>query len=263
MTRQVWIVLALLPVPSLLAVEPHSTSPGLAEWKKGQQAMLEGRTGEAIASFERSLELEPALARNHLSLAAAYLGRGQDEQAVLHLDLYLRARPDHHVVRGQYADLLWRLGHAEAARKQYERLEADVQDHEIMAQQLLVHCHTRLVDIARAEDDEYALHLHRGIGLYYLACQRATIADSQDELSVEGLLCQAASELSLARIRKRDEARPCWYLHEVWSHLGQRQPATRWLRAAAAAAPFSYLTPTEQRDLYLACRRHGADGSRK
>ena len=80
--------------------------------------------------------------------------------------------------------------------------------------------------------------------------------EPEGELPVEGLLCKAAGELTLARLERPDEARPCWYLYEVWSHLAQRQSALRWLREADAAAPFSYLTPNEQRRLSLAHQRN-------
>lgn len=265
MTLPAWILLTLiLPAQSPPPAAPASVSTALANWKKGQQAMLEGHTEQAIASFEKSLAQDAALVCNHLSLAAAYLARGQDEQAAVQLDRYLKAQPDHYVVRGQYAELLRRLDRLGEARAQFERFEADIQDHETLAQQHLVHCHSRLMDIATAIEDDYALHLHRGIGLYWLARQRAELDEEEDgRLSSEGLLCQAASELVQARRERPDEARPCWYLHEVWSSLGQRQPALRWLHAAEDAAPFSYLTPVEQRNLHLACRRHAADGSRK
>jgi tetratricopeptide (TPR) repeat protein len=256
---------APLDVPTLSAEEEDKAkeAAALANWKKGQQAMLEGRTEQAIASFHESLKQNAALVCNYLSLAAAYLALGQDEQAAVQLDLYLRAQPDHFVVRGQYAELLRRLDRLGEARDQFERFEADIQDHEELARQHLVHCHSQLMDIAAAIEDEYARHLHRGIGLYWLARQRAELEEEDDRLSSEGLLCQAASELVQARRERPDEARPCWYLHEVWSSLGQRQPARRWLRAAEEAAPFSYLTPIEQRNLHLACRRYAADGSRK
>ncbi|HEY7157203.1 MAG TPA: tetratricopeptide repeat protein [Gemmataceae bacterium] len=281
MTLPTWILLALLlpaqstppaPLPLSAATEEEvkSVSPSadekaaLANWKKGQQALLEGQTEQAIASFHKSLEQDAELVCNYLSLAAAYLARGQEEEAADQLKRYLKAQPDHYVVRGQYAELLLRLDRLDAAREQFERFEADIQDHETLARQHLIHCHSQLMDIAAAVDDEYAQHLHRGIGLYWLARQRADVENEEDDrLSSEGLLCQSASELMQARRERPDEARPCWYLHEVWSCLGQKQPATRWLRAAENAAAFSYLTPAEQRGLHLACRRQADDGSRK
>ncbi len=167
------------------------------------------------------------------------------------------------MVRGQYADLLLRLNRPEAAREQFEQFEVDIQDQETLAREQLPHCHSRLMDIAEAAEDEYGMHLHRGIGLYWLALQRAVLPDPKGEFSSEGLLCQAASELTLAHRERREEARPCWYLYQVWTQLAQRQPATRWLRAAEAAAPFSKLTATERRDLYLACRHHFLSVSHK
>jgi tetratricopeptide (TPR) repeat protein len=256
------VAVFLLAIP-LCAAEPILSSPGLPEWEKGQHAMLEGQTEQAIAAFQQSLKQDPALVRNHLSLAAAYLAQGKEEQAAEQLKQYLNARPDHHVVRGEYAELLMRLDRLEAAREQFERFEAEIQDNESLARQHLVRCHSRLLDIATRQEDEYAVHLHRGIALYWLARQRAELTDGGDELSSEGLLCQSASEFVLARRARPDEARPCWYLHEVWSQLAQCQPATRWLRAADEAAPFSYLTPAEQRRLHLACRQQTEDGSRK
>ncbi len=266
MTRFCPVCVALvlfLPALPLDSAEPALSSPGLPEWEKGQKAMLEGHIEQAIAAFEQSLKQDPALVCNRLSLAAAYLAQSKEEKAAEQLKQYLNAKPDHYSVRSQYAELLLRLDQLAAAREQFERFEADIQDHETLARQHLVHCHTRLLEIATRQQDEYGIHLHRGIALYWLARQRAELTDAGDELSSEGLLCQSASEFVLARRARPDEARPCWYLHEVWSQLAQCQPASRWLRAAKESAPFSYLTPAEQRQLHLACRRHAGDASRK
>ena len=61
-----------------------------------------------------------------------------------------------------------------------------------------------------------------------------------------------AGELALARVERPEEAQPCWYLHQVWSALGQQAPATRWLQRTFAAAPYSEMTPAEQRALAIA-----------
>jgi tetratricopeptide (TPR) repeat protein len=263
-TRHACVVFAfLLSASTLLPAEPELSSPGQPDWEQGQQAMLEGKTERAIASFQQSLKQDPALARNHLSLAAAYLAEGKEQEAAEQLKQYLEAEPQHFTVREQYAELLLRLDQLEPAREQFERYDSDIQDHDDLAQQHMVHCHSRLLEIARRLDDDYALHLHRGIALYWLARQRSQISGNDEELSSEGLLCQSASEFVLARRARPDEARPCWYLHEVWSRLAQRQPASRWLRAAEEAAPFSYLTAVEQCNLHLACRRLAEDGSHK
>jgi tetratricopeptide (TPR) repeat protein len=245
-----------------LAQTPQSVA-ALRAWQDGQRAMADGHTDQAIACYEHSLRLDPALARNHLSLAAAFLAQGQDEQAAPHLAEYLEAQPDHLVIRAHYAELLLRLERRGDARAQFERFIAEAQDHETLARQHLVHCHSRLMEIAEGEEDEYAEHLHRGIGLYLLGHQRARLDDPDGAPAAEGLLCKAAGELTVAQLRRPNEARPWWYLYAVWSELAQQQPAARALRAAEAAAPLSSLTPAEQRDLYLACRRAGRESLHK
>jgi tetratricopeptide (TPR) repeat protein len=250
----VGILLCSVLAGPLTAAEPISAQ---RLWQQGQDAMRDGRTDVAVGFYERSLALDPTLVNNHLSLAAAYLDKGDDDQALPHLALYVAAKPKHWIVRAHYAELLLRLGEDHDAFAQYERFDADVQEHEELAQQELVRCHSRLMEIAERLDDAYGAHLHRGIGLYLLACQSEQARPDDDSFSTESLLCKAAGELTLARRQRPEKARPCWYLFEVWSRLGQRQPAARCLRAAQKAAPFSYLTPMERRNLQLAT--HGLD----
>src|SRR5262245_47938998 len=125
------VCLALLACATLAQAQP---GPGEAErlWEKGQQALLEGKSEQAIAYYRQSLALAPKLARNHLSLAAAYLERGDERKAALHLDTYLRLQPDHVAVRGQYADQLLRLGQPRLAKEQLERFVADLQGNDAL-----------------------------------------------------------------------------------------------------------------------------------
>jgi tetratricopeptide (TPR) repeat protein len=216
--------------------------------------LRQGRPEEAVACYQQSLAADPRFDRVHLSLAAAYLEMDDPKAACAHLGLYLQGRPDHLLVRAQYAELLHRLERPAEARVQFERFVADSQDCGDLHNRYLIHCHTRLMEIAEDEASDYDEYLHRGIGLWLLARQRLTLPDPEGQLSVQGLLCKAAGELTQARQERPDEARPCWYLYQVWTQLGQRQPALRWLRQAESAAPFSYLTPAEKGRLYLACR---------
>jgi Tfp pilus assembly protein PilF len=252
------LLLATLP----LAAEP-AAAPSAAQgaWQRGQLAMERDNLDQAIGQYQLSLRLDPTLAQCHLSLAAAHLAKGEDGVAAGHLARYLAARPEHLIVRAHYAELLARLGRPGEARAQLERFAADVQDTPLGDEQL-VHCHSRLMELAEGQDDDYAAHLHRGIGLYWLA-QRPAAREGHGELCAESLLCRAAAELVLARRCRRDEARPCWYLSQVWALLGQRQPATRWLRAAHEAALLSDLTPAERRGLHLAWSALLAEARRK
>jgi tetratricopeptide (TPR) repeat protein len=259
MRNRAWIRVGLfcLAVAGAGAASPAS-SPGRATWARGQQALLDDKTDEAIVLFQQSLREDARLADAHLGLAAAYLTQQRDALAASHLEDYLRLQPDHHAIRGYYADVLLRLGRVDAAEEQLERFVAAIQGNERLAGEHLVDCHSRLMEIARSRDDSYGEHLHRGMALYRLACERATLPADAGGVSPESLLCRAAGELVRAQRQRPDEARPCWYLHLVWSRLGQEQPARRWLLAARDAALLSRLTPFEQHSLTLAC--HLPDG---
>jgi tetratricopeptide (TPR) repeat protein len=252
-SRWLWLCVVCAGWSSCPALAQDRAAEARQLWVRGQEAMRQGKPDEAVRFYELSLAADPTQKRGQLSLAAVYIERGDEAGAARHLGEYVAAFPEQHVARAHYAELLLRLGRPQESRAQFERFIADVQDVPELAQKHLVHCHSRLMEIAEAEQDAYAEHLNRGIGLYLLACERSGLPDPKDgELSVEGVLCQAAGELTMAHMARRDEARPCWYLYEVWSRLGQRQPALRHLREADATAPFSYLTRAEKRDLDLA-----------
>lgn len=237
-----------------LELPENPGTPATQLWEQGQDAMRHGQPDAALNYYKRSLQADPGLSRNYLSLAAAYLEQGDDEAACPHLAHYIETHPEQLTLRVYLADLLLRLKRFEDARAEFERCVARAQDHEETARTHLLHCHTRLMEIAEEVDDGYGEHLNRGIGLFLLARQRAALPDPEDgQLPTEALLCKAAGELTVAHLEKPDEARPSWYLHEVWSRLAQRQPARRCLHAAREAAPFSYLTASEQRDLDMAC----------
>jgi tetratricopeptide (TPR) repeat protein len=224
-------------------------------WEQGQAAMRQGRADEAIRCYQQSLAVDPTMTRNYLSLGAAFLEKGEEARACPHLSRYLASNPDHLVVRAHYAELLLKLQRPKEARVEFERFAADAQQQGDAHRMQRIHCHSRLMEIAEAANDTYDEHLHRGIGLFLLAAERATVTEPDADLSTEGLLCRSAGELAQAHMQRPDAAQPSWYLYEVWSRLAQRQPALRSLREADAAAPFSYLTPTEKAHLELALRR--------
>jgi tetratricopeptide (TPR) repeat protein len=244
------------PTPQALPLSTSPSPPESAEhlWDRGQDAMRHGHPDLAIRFYQRSLELDPKLARNYVSLAAAYLELGDEATACAHLSRYVAVNPDQLLMRLHLADLLLQLERANEASAEYERCIGHAQEKDDPGGRNLIHCHTQLMSIAESAEDPYGEHLHRGIGLYYLAVARAALPAGDDELPPQALLCKAAGELTLARMARPDEARPAWYLHEVWSRLAQRQPALRALHDAAATAPFSYLTGAEQRGLQLACQ---------
>jgi tetratricopeptide (TPR) repeat protein len=186
-----------------------------------------------------------------LQLAAKCLDADDPAGALPHLSGYVTNHPDHAVIRAHLAEVLFRLDRRAEARREFEHYIADAQQQGAPADRHLIHAHTRLVDLAAAEKDDYRQHLHRGIGLYELA--RRTDKDAGDP-TTQRLLCRAIKELELARKTRPDEARPHWYLHRAWTDLGQSHPATKHLNLARAHAPTSDLTPNESATMVLEAR---------
>jgi hypothetical protein len=252
------LCLLVLASEQLSAADVDAPARAKLLWEQGQEAMRQGHPDQAVACYEQSLAADPGLARNHLSLAATYLDQGDQERACPELELYLQACPGHLIVRAHYAELLLRLRRDREADAEFRRFAAEAQEKGNELAKQLIHCHSRLMELAEAAEDGYGEHLHRGIGLFLLARDQEARPDPDQRLCPESLLCRAAAELTLARAERPDEAQPCWYLYEVWSCLSQSRAALRCLREADEAAPFSYLTPTEQGRLALACRRRDA-----
>jgi len=242
-----------LPVrtAAITAAQPAQNPQVLRE--QGQLAMREGDSAKAIFLFVQSLSLEEKWPHNRLlTSAAGHLARGQDEAASADLAQFLKAHPEHSNARFCHAELFLRMGKSNLARKQFVELIDRCPDTLAEDEHLLLHCHGRLTEIGEAVNDEYAVHLHRGIGLYLLAISTLPAQDDDPDISNESLLCKAMSELNEARELRQSEARPCWYLYGIYRKLGQPHLAQRWLRAAQQAAPFTHLSPAEQRGLELA-----------
>ena len=187
-----------------------------------------------------------------LSRAADCLEQGDLPAATGHLARHVREHPDQVVFRAQLADLLARQDRLPEAQAHFEAVTAQAQDGPAIVRKELVHYHTRLMEICQRRGDDYAEHLHRGIGLYLVA---ARLAEREgDPGDVERLMFKAVKALTAAQENRPDDARPAWYLYRVWTHLDQPRPAAKSLRQATAAAPFSTLTPAEARELALAGR---------
>ncbi len=246
-------MLSLLGCRQLGPTATPPTAAAVRLWTEGQLARQSGTPGKAKDCFEQGLVADPQFAPNRLSLAAACLEQGDEDGACVHLAHYVAAQPDQLRARSHYAELLLRLHRWPDARKQYERFDADAQAQERPANSQLIRCHSQLTKIAMEENDYYLEHLHRGIGLYLLGQERAVLPDPNGDLPTEGLMCRAALELRKAHRSRPEEARPSWYLYEVWSYLGRRQPAMQSLHDAVESAPLSYLTAAERRNLHLAC----------
>jgi hypothetical protein len=200
----------------------------------------------------------------HLNRAVALLEKGQDAEALPHLQRYVAERPDQLLARANLGELLFRQKKLTESRLQFELFVGMAQEQGEQAFRYLIHCHSRLVEISEEQENAYDEHLNRGIGLYLLACKRATEPDSTGDYSVDSLMLKAAAELREARAEKPDEARPSYYLYQIFTQLGQHTAAQRALADADARILLGRLTPLERRELQMASLREaGANISRQ
>ena len=201
------------------------------------------------------VKIEEDLAEaDYLGQAAQCMEKGDQAGAVPLMLKQIEAHPDQIMIRAYLAELLVRLKKNPEAKEQFEAFISEAQQTEGPAKKHLVHCHTRLMEIAQECNDDFTEKLHRGIGLYLLAKQHALIDENEDPGQTQQLIFKAIHELEAAQKMHREDARPSWYLYECWTMLNQPRPAEKALHEAQVNAPFSKLTPGENRELRFARR---------
>ena len=110
--------------------EQHQPDNSLVQINLGDALEKSGRVDEAIAHYERAIELAPNFV-GHQSLAGAFSAAGRLTEAKEHYEEALRQRPDLAALHFNYARLLARLGENDQARGEYERAFAILPDYRI------------------------------------------------------------------------------------------------------------------------------------
>jgi len=265
--------LCSLVLPGLLVLGQTDRTPApptraaIALWQEGQEAMKKGDVPKALSCYQESQRLDPRLARVELSLAAAHLQAENQPKAAEHLRRYLDLEPGHWQIRQQLADLLSRLGHRALARRELELMLASARsaattdaknpsDPEPVNH--LIHGHGRLMELAEDEGNLPQYHLHRGMGLYYLAQSIQDPATGQPVSKTadagflpdrQDLLLKVVRELLEAQRLSPADTRSAWYLSKAWRELGQTTQADFWMQKVAMAHVPGDLTPQEEREL--------------
>ncbi|QVL31587.1 hypothetical protein KIH39_22510 [Telmatocola sphagniphila] len=186
---------------------------------------------------------------DHLMKAAECMEKQAPKEAAEHLRQHIAANPDQIMIRAYLAEMLYKMKQFDEAYWQFDRFTADAQEASGPAHEHLIHCHTRLMEMADEMNEGYAEHLHRGIGLYLLAKKSAKSVSDADEHLSEKLFLKATAEFKLAQKLSPTEARPAWYLYLCWTQLGQQEPSNKALKLAAELALTSNLTPSENQNL--------------
>jgi predicted Zn-dependent protease len=196
----------------------------------------------------------PEADADHLAKAAACIDRGDETAAVPHLSAHVTAQPDAVMIRAYLAELLLKLGRLDESRRHFERYTHDAAGMSGQPGQHLVHCHTRLMEIAGKQDDTFRESLHRGIGLVLLVRQwDAEPSDTTAEDVTTPTLAKAAAALREARAARPTDPRPLVYLAEVYARQGQPSAARSAARRAASLLPDAGLTDAERTHIERLC----------
>lgn len=204
---------------------------------------------QARVTVERGAEPEAtaAIEVDHLGRAAELLDAGDKDGALMHLTAHVKARPDAVMIRAYLAELHFKHGQPEKAKAHFERFTRDAAGMGGAAGKHLTHCHTRLMEIATANDDAFGEQLHRGIGLLLLVRQWDSEPDAEDAGLTESTLVRAAASLKIARELDAKDPRVHLYLSEAFARLGQHSAARSAMSAAKELLPDPSLNADELR----------------
>jgi Tfp pilus assembly protein PilF len=207
---------------------------------------------QARTTVERGAEPEPAAEMDHLGRAAELLDSGDSAGALAQLTAHVKARPDAVMIRAYLAELHFKQGQPDKAKTHFTRFTRDAAGMGAAAGKHLTHCHTRLMEIATANDDAFGEQLHRGIGLVLLVRQWDAEPDAEDAGLTETTLVRAAAALKIARELDAKDPRVHLYLSEAFGRLGQHSAARSALNAAKELLPDPTLNADELRRIRAA-----------
>ena len=100
---------------SLAELRHKPPAGALKEARKGAADLQKQKTDEAIAHFERALELDPDFTAVHADLARLYLGKHDDARALVHLEVVVKQRAAAVWAWANLSAVRFRLGHIESA----------------------------------------------------------------------------------------------------------------------------------------------------
>lgn len=228
-----------LEPPPLLGSAPSGSEPGCQQGLTAV-AVAPATAGEVVVASATEPVAHPDDA---LLLAARCLDSGDEAGAVPHLESHVRRHPDQVMFRANLAEVLFRLGRHHEAREQFARFVADAQPLAGAPRKHLVHCHTRLMDLARESGDRFGESLHRGVGLYLLAADGQSSGSAADDGFREEMLCKAVRALREAKDLRPHDPRADVYLADALARAGS--PAADGFRRVAAHAGPGELTAAE------------------
>ena len=224
---------------------------------------------EPFAWFDtsESIEAAPTIAPfeetpgNSLDSAADCLERGDKIGAIPHLKNYLEHYPHALMLRAQLAELYLQQAQNGDAEVEYQRFICDAQSNDGQAYRHMVHCRTRLMELAELEGNDQAMARHQGIGLWLLVQRWQSDPERYDPIMAEQTLDRALDSLRQAATLDPSDATVHVYLAFVLSDLKQPEAARNAWRSAQEQRPDPRLTAWERGVLRHELAKLEASGS--
>ena len=249
-----WLAVAAVGFAGCRAVPVPDSSPPSFVGKGAGGLGSSDPTPNPLPQRERGLQPTAGLGSSEpadpLTLVAKCLEQGDHATAATHLGSYVRAHPEQLMFRAHLAEMLLRAGNDTEAAAQFERFVADAQGATGPPKAHLVHCHTRLMEIAGRGGDRFGESFHRGVGLLLLVAEQDRASDRDDGFCEE-MLCKAIRALTAAVELRPTDARVQVYLADAYERSGNRRGADVARTAARNLNAPSALTPGESRRLAM------------
>jgi tetratricopeptide (TPR) repeat protein len=171
-----------------------TTGNSLAHYNLGQALEHKGGMDEAIAQYQKALEINPNYADAHNNLGTALFQKGRTDEAITHFQAALKIKPDFADAHYNLGVALQQKGRVDEAIAQYQealQIKPDyAQAHDNLGSALL---HTGRVDEAIAQyqttlqisPDNADAHSNLGIALQQKGRVEEAIAHFQKALQIE------------------------------------------------------------------------------
>ncbi|MCI0702927.1 MAG: hypothetical protein L0241_17765 [Planctomycetia bacterium] len=240
----------LLGFVAVIGCESIRSSPPSAAPPALSTTVATPKSVEILRTSATQPQPPPPVEDDPLVLVADCLKRSDFAEAAKHLEAYVRAHPDQLMFREQLAELYFRANKPADAKFHFEKFIADAQAGPVAVQAHLVHCHTKLMEIAQSTSDEFGELFHRGVGLLLLVKEPASEKD-RDEAFCEEMLCKAIRALLEAKEIKPHDPRVRLYLAEAHDRANNRRAADAERTATRTGVVSGELTATERKQVLL------------
>jgi protein O-mannosyl-transferase len=123
----------------------------------GNALVTKGRDDEAIAHFQKALEIQPDFAMAHNNLGNALLAKGQTDEAIAHFQKALEIQPDDATAHNNLGNVLLQSGRADDAIHHFEKALAARPDY------AWAHYNLGNALLARGRRDEAVAHFQKAL----------------------------------------------------------------------------------------------------